>query len=143
MFGVKLPTMLLAQCKIICISFCLDIFSIYNYGTGVTTTHGAIIAGGSLDDGTGLIASSTIIAAYNETGWIKIGDLHSTRTAFRTIINNNKVYVIGGNPGLDQSTEIWSLEDESFVIKLAEPRLTTYNGYPELWLVDRNFCINK
>ena len=87
--------------------------------------------------------SSTTVAAYNDNGWIKIGDLHSARNAFRMIKNDDKVYVIGGNPGLDKSTEIWSLDEESFVIKLAEPRLTGYNGFPELWLVDRNFCVQK
>jgi len=87
--------------------------------------------------------STTIVAAYNDNGWIKIGDLHSTRNAFRMIQNDEKVYVIGGNPGHDKSTEIWSLDEESFVIKLAEPRLTGYNGFPELWLVDRNFCVQK
>ena len=38
-------------------------------------------------------------------------------------------------------TEIWSLDGESKIIKLAEPRLNSYYKYPALLLVDTNFCV--
>ena len=40
-------------------------------------------------------------------------------------------------------TEIWSLDDGAFNIKLAEPFLSGFYDYPELFLVDTQFCMNK
>ena len=38
-------------------------------------------------------------------------------------------------------TEIWSDNEGSKNIKLAEPKLTNYQYYPELILVDTQFCV--
>ena len=38
-------------------------------------------------------------------------------------------------------TEIWSMDESSKNIKLAEPKLYRYTMYPELALVDINFCV--
>ena len=38
-------------------------------------------------------------------------------------------------------TEIWSMDEGSKNIKLADPKLTDYYYYPELVLVDINFCV--
>ena len=39
-------------------------------------------------------------------------------------------------------TEIWSSDETSKYIKLAEPKLTDYYHYPELMLVDTKYCVN-
>ena len=39
-------------------------------------------------------------------------------------------------------TEIWSDDEGSKSIKLADPKLENYRDYPELILVDTQFCIN-
>ena len=38
-------------------------------------------------------------------------------------------------------TEIWSLDRDSKIIKLAEPQLDNYQMYPELFLVDTDYCV--
>ena len=38
-------------------------------------------------------------------------------------------------------TEIWSNDGESKSIKLADPQLDNYYEYPELFLVDIDYCV--
>ena len=38
-------------------------------------------------------------------------------------------------------TEIWTKDDKSETIQLAEPNLNDYKEYPELMLVDTKFCV--
>ena len=38
-------------------------------------------------------------------------------------------------------TEIWSAKDQSKIIQLSEPKLEFYLFYPELMLVDINYCV--
>ena len=38
-------------------------------------------------------------------------------------------------------TEIWSDDESSTNIELAEPQLSDYQHYPELILVDTHFCV--
>ena len=38
-------------------------------------------------------------------------------------------------------TEIWSIDGESKIIKLADPQLDGYSYYPELFLVDIDYCV--
>ena len=40
-------------------------------------------------------------------------------------------------------TEIWSLDGESYNIKLAQPKLMEYFYYPELFVVDADYCVTK
>ena len=42
-------------------------------------------------------------------------------------------------------TEIWSLEenDDTVSMKIAEPNLNNYSYYPELFVVDSDFCTKK
>ena len=42
-------------------------------------------------------------------------------------------------------TEIWSLNenDDTVNMKIAEPNLKDYYGYPELFIVDSDFCTKK
>ena len=43
---------------------------------------------------------------------------------------------------LFSKTEIWSLDenDNTINMKIAEPNLTNYRWYPELFTVDSDFC---
>ena len=102
----------------------------------MTTEQGALIIGGTSNDD---IALNTV-ASYNNSTWTKLDDLQTGRYAHRAIVNGDKVYVIGGYG--KQYVEIWSLDEESKNIKLAEPILDGYNGFPELFLVDTSFCVN-
>ena len=40
-------------------------------------------------------------------------------------------------------TEIWSNDGESKSIKLADPQLDDYFHYPELFLVDIDYCVKS
>ena len=42
-------------------------------------------------------------------------------------------------------TEIWSLDgnDDHVNIQIAEPNLNNYRYYPEMFLVDSDFCTKK
>ena len=46
---------------------------------------------------------------------------------------------------LFSKTEIWSLDgnDNTMNMKIAEPTLEDYAHYPELFIVDSDFCIKK
>ena len=52
------------------------------------------------------------------------------------MVNNNYLY---------SKTEIWSLDvnDDTVNMKIAEPNLKDYMYYPELFIVDSNFCTKK
>ena len=67
--------------------FVTNFWSIYRFST-VTTWQGALIIGGT---------TISTVACYNEKGWNKLDNLQSTRTGHRSIVNGDKVYVIGGN----------------------------------------------
>ena len=129
------------------------ILSIGSYAT-ITTSQGALFIGGYSD---GNVAT---VACYNNAGWSKLDDLQSIRRGHRAIINGDKVYVVGGywtryisfsKPIIQHKdfihldfrfyTEIWSDDKGSKSIKLADPKLDSYNYYPELVLVDTNFCV--
>ena len=61
--------------------------SIYAYAT-VTTSEGAIFIGG---------ANGKYVYLYNNSGWTKLDDLHTSRYYHRAIMNGDKIYVIGGS----------------------------------------------
>ena len=46
---------------------------------------------------------------------------------------------------LFSETEIWSLDenDDTVNMKIAEPNLNNYYAYPELFIVDSDFCTKK
>ena len=53
-------------------------------------------------------------------------------------MDKQKVYLFS-------KTEIWSLDknDNPVNVKIAEPDLYRYELYPELFIVDSDFCIKK
>ena len=46
---------------------------------------------------------------------------------------------------LFSETEIWSMDDEDDTVnmKIADPILNNYRVYPELFIVDSDFCTKK
>ena len=70
-------------------------YSIRLFAT-VTTQQGALIIGGYSGGGEGYVAT---VACYNNEGWTKLDDLHSKRDNHRAIINGDKIYIVGGQPG--------------------------------------------
>ena len=107
-----------------------------------------------------IITTKILTNGVFESIWSRLDDLQSTRVNHRAIINGSKVYVVGGNnarwvsnlksirlSGMISTfsfryTEIWSDDQGSKSIKLAEPNLNGYYHYPELILVDTRFCVN-
>ena len=93
--------------------------------------------------------------------WEHVGNLRSPRKGHRAIANGDRIYIIGGD-GITfgtsyqrlvkiffllpskcfLSTEIWSMDDNqnNINIKVTEPDLYNYAGYPELFLVPSDFC---
>jgi len=67
--------------------------------------------------------------------------LQSIREYHRAIVNGDEVFIVGGFG--EQYTEIWSKENNSYNIKLASPKVNDFRHYPELLLVDPNFCVKK
>ena len=49
------------------------------------------------------------------------------------------------HPFIISETEIWTLDgnDDTINIKIAEPNLNNYVDYPELFIVDSDFCTKK
>ena len=37
------------------------------------------------------------VACYNSSGWTRLKDLYSTRRFHRAIMNDDKVYIVGGS----------------------------------------------
>ena len=83
--GMKLLIVLLGKNTPFLISVLSKIYSFYRYAT-VTTSEGAIFIGGGTD-----------VYLYNNSGWRRLDDLHTSRIWHRAIINGDKIYVIGGS----------------------------------------------
>lgn len=113
---------------------------IYYYAT-VTTPLGVLILGGYGADGDEQGIAKSTVACFNNSKWSKLDGLQSPRHAHRAIVNEEKVFVVGGSNY--QHTEIWSLDGESYNIKLAQPKLMEYFYYPELFVVDADYCVTK
>ena len=88
--GMKLLIVLVGKNTIFLISVLsinntVNFYSIDRYAT-VTTSEGAIFIGGGTD-----------VYLYNNSGWRRLDDLHTSRIWHRAIINGDKIYVIGGS----------------------------------------------
>ena len=55
--------------------------------------------------------------------------------------NPRKIFIERSESLLFRYTEIWSVVEGSKNIQLAYPKLAGYYHYPELVLVDVNFCV--
>ena len=100
---------------------------------------------------------SSLIAKYSSNKWDRVGNLQDSRRYHRAIVNDDRIYVVGGEGTryvictlnllyqFLSKTEIWSLDDNDDTVnmKLGEPSLYNYRYYPELFIVDSDFCTKK
>ena len=105
------------------------------YYATVSTNQGAFIIGGRMDSSNYV----STIACFNGNEWSLIGNLNSPRAGHSAIINGDNVFIVGGYPN-DLPTEIWSVKENELYLHLTEPELTNYSYYPELLLVDPDYC---
>ena len=105
---------------------------LYLYAT-VATSQGAFIIGGYYSS-----EPVSTIASINSSKWTPIGDLLYARYGHSAIINGNNILVVGGQGTF--STEIWSMKENELYLHLTEPKLNNYYRYPELFLVDSDYC---
>ena len=71
----------------------LIFFSVTYFAT-LTTSQGTFIIGGYSDK----IGIQNTVACYNDSGWSRFDYLQSVRAYHRAIINDGKVYIVGGSP---------------------------------------------
>jgi len=90
---------------------------------------------------------TSLIAKYTIDKWERFGNLQERRAGLRAIENGDRIFVVGGYSGYHESfkTEIWTLDenDSTINMKIAEPYLSGYQYYPELFIVDSDFCTTK
>ena len=60
----------------------------------VSRGSSALIIGGKCDD-----AISSMVAKYTNDNWEHVGNLQNPRDGHRAIINENRIYVVGGADG--------------------------------------------
>ena len=113
----------------------------YYYGV-VSRKSSVLFIGGYYDCCPGV--RSSLISRYTIDKWEEVGNLQVRRGGLGAIANGDRIYVVGG-AGEMSKTEIWSLDDnDDYInIQIAEPNLNNYRFYPELFLVDSDFCTKK
>ena len=74
--------------------------------------------------------------------WSKAGDLTSGRHSHNAIFDGSDIIVIGGfgGFGVPLNTEKCSIAKDKVTCIEQEPSLLNYKDYPELFLVEENFC---
>ena len=137
-------------------------FSISYYGV-ISRQSSVLVIGGKCDG-----SYSSLIAKYTIDKWERVGNLQDSRFLLRAIANDDRIYVVGGDGSLYvinrlyfhiedslnvrenlfylfSNTEIWSLDEKDDVVnmKIADPTLNRYRLYPELFIVDSDFCTKK
>ena len=71
--------------------------------------------------------------------WTQAGELNYARRGHGAIFNNEEIIVAGGNG--HYKTESCSVKENGIVSCTAQaPTLKFYYEYPEMYLVDDNFC---
>ena len=74
--------------------------------------------------------------------WSKAGDLISGRRGHNAIFDGSDIIVIGGyvGSGVSLKTEKCSIAEGKITCIEQEPSLLNYHEYPELFLVEEDFC---
>ena len=85
----------------------------------------------------------SIIAKFDSTTrqWSKIGNLVTGRAKHGAIFDGSNFIVIGGGSGR-MKTEKCTLFDSTMTCQSQQNELTDYFDYPELFLVEDEFCRN-
>ena len=100
----------------------------------VTTDAVAYFIGGRCN---GIILGG--IHSFNGSKWNIVGGLHVPRYGHSAIINGDNIVVVGDRG--TKPTEMWSInEDEYSYARRTSPILSLYINYPELLLVDSDYC---
>ena len=92
--------------------------------------------GGVIDD-----YESNVIGRLNPATmtWTKAGSLNNAREGHGAIFNGDVVIVAGGS--YNKKTEACTIVDDGSVTCIEQdPNLYDYRYYPEMYLVDEDFC---
>ena len=102
--------------------------------------HGGalFLFGGSIDD-----VDSTIIARLDEKSskWSRAGTMNDNRRGHRAFHDGFTFLVVGGRS--DRTTERCDYSGGEFHCKDIGPSLYSYAYYPEVFLVEYDFCSNE
>ena len=99
-----------------------------------------------IEGGFYLIAGYTENSSYKQIArldavtmqWSDAGKLATNRFWHNAIYDGVSLLVVGGD-GI-YKTEVCSLSNETFTCVEQNPELTNYDGYPELFLVEDEYC---
>ena len=96
---------------------------------------------GRAHDG-GLITITTIGKLDANSRWSKAGDLTTARYGHGAIFDGDVLIVVGGYNGISDplKTEKCEFDDEGITCTEQSPSLNGYRFYPELFLVESDFC---
>ena len=108
-------------------------FSHYFYSV-VHVENSFIYFGGQESTGKSLIAKFAAITRH----WSNIGNLVTGRDFQGAIFDGTHFLVAGGLGSL--KTELCSLADSTMTCHQQQPELTNYYNYPELFLVEDDYC---
>ena len=89
------------------------------------------------------VDGNSVIAKFDSTTrqWSNIGNLMTGRDHHSAIFDGSYFLVVGGLGG-SFKTEKCSLVGSSMTCEQQEPELVKYEAYPELFLVDDDYCKN-
>jgi len=109
-------------------------YYIYRYSM-VTFNDELYLFGGHVDG-----SSSKMAVKFTGTSWTQVGYLTSERYGHRSIVQGNSIMHIGGWVGV-QNFERWTYNnDGKFDQEELDAKLTSYEYYPESFIVPANFC---
>ena len=111
----------------------------YNYAV-VQFQESFIYFGGAVDSGK---SRTSVIAKFDSTTrqWSNLGNLVTGRRDHGAIFDGTYFLVAGGY-GDTYKTEKCSLTGSTMTCQQQEPELNGYEEYPELFLVQDDFCKN-
>ena len=80
------------------------------------------------------------VATFDGIVWTSLGLLNSARSSHNVIWLENRIIVVGGQG--DLMTESCTIANNQTTCTDIGPSLKQYRKYPELFIVDSNFCQN-
>lgn len=80
------------------------------------------------------------LSYFNLKAWFDVGKMNQRRRGHGVVSFSGESMIIGG---FDlRQTEYWMEVDTQFSTTYQEPLLYKYENYPELFVVQKNFCID-